>query len=96
MSFLSDLANVLKNDAAKDVLPVLLSDIQAIQANPQLILNPLSQPVEFAKLQADVMAAVSPSGQFANDVIKDVLALMVSYVQNVQVPIAQKAAAAKA
>lgn len=95
MSVLTDLANVLKQDVAKDVLPVLLTDIQQVAANPDLILNPVSQPVEFAKLTNDLLQAVSPSGQFAKDVVADVLNLAVTYIQNIKIPLAQKAKAGK-
>lgn len=95
MSVLSDLTNVLKQDAAKDILPVLMADVQQVAANPDLILNPVSQPVEFAKLTGDLLQAVSPSGTFAKDVVTDVLNLAVTYIQNIKIPLAQKAKAGK-
>jgi hypothetical protein len=94
MDVLQSLVAAFKTDLAKDVLPIFVGDLQAIEVNPDLILNPLSQPAKVAKLQGDLMQAMAPSGQFERDMVSGVIALVVAYMQNVKVPLAQKAKAA--
>lgn len=89
MSLFSDILNVLKQDAAKDVLPIIVADVQQIAANPDLVLNPITQPAELMKLQGDLLQAVSPSGQFAKDVVSDVAGFVAAYFAQVKVPHAQ-------
>ena len=89
MSLLTDILNVLKQDGAKDVLPIIVADFQGIQANPDLVLNIVSQPAELLKLQGDLLQALSPSGQFAKDVVSDVTGFIVGYFQSIKVPAAQ-------
>lgn len=88
MSVLSDLLAVLKNDAAKDILPIISADLQAIATNPDLVLNVVSQPAELLKLQGDLLQAVSPSGQFAKDVVSDVTSFIIEYFK-IKIPLAQ-------
>ncbi len=89
MSLLTDILNVLKQDAAKDVLPIIVADLQGIQANPDLVLNIVSQPAELMKFQGDLLQALAPSGQFAKDVVADVSGFVITYFQSIKVPAAQ-------
>jgi hypothetical protein len=91
MSFLSDLASVLKQDAAKTILPVLAADLADVKANPADYLNPLTQPAKLMKLQGD-LANVVP--ELSKDLLGDGAGLLLAYVQKVQIPAAQAAVAA--
>lgn len=90
MSFFSDLGNVLQQDLAKSVLPVLVADLQDVQANPQLYLNPVTNPVKIIKLQADVLNALPT---LESGIISDVAGMLVTYVQKLQQPTARAVAA---
>jgi hypothetical protein len=89
MSFFSDLAAVLEQDAAKTVLPVIAADLADVQAHAADYLNPLTQPAKLIKLQADILSVLPTLNA---TVVSDVAGLLVAYVQKVQQPVAQAAA----
>lgn len=91
MSFFSDLKTVLEQDAAASVLPVLVTDLQDIKANPADYINPLTAQVKALKLFADVQNALPA---FEKSSVSDLAGLLITYVQKVQQPAAAAAAAA--
>lgn len=92
MSILSDIEGVLSADAAKDIWPVLLGDLQGLAADPELILNPLTQPAEIAKLEGDLIGALPT---FEKDSVGDLLKLVVTYITKVKIPAAMAMVAAR-
>lgn len=90
-NFFNDLNSVLQQDLASTIIPILVTDLQDVKANPADYINPATSPIKAIKLQADLLNAL-PTLEKSG--VSDVAELLITYVQKIQQPAAASAAAA--